>query len=73
MENVEFNKQFGQVINKQISKWNIKLSCFVKYNGFSNKFNKQNDILFAYKLIQTSSQLLVPEKKSKYLMVHLSI
>lgn len=31
MEKIEYNKQFGQVINVEISKWNtIKLECFVR-------------------------------------------
>lgn len=59
MENIEFNKPFGQVINMQRSKHNtIKLEYLVKYDGLYNKFKKQNDILFTYKLIQTSLLLL---------------
>lgn len=34
MENIEFEKQFGQVTNVEISKWNaIKLECFVRNDG----------------------------------------
>lgn len=34
MENIKFNKQFGQVTNMEISKWNtIKQECFIRYDG----------------------------------------